>query len=231
MMEYVFVDDLHRYKRLKVTRACESCRRRKVKCDGGSGGTQTPCSSCRKLKIECIFSNMAVKRTHPKTEQEQMDERSQRIENILHKLDEEDSAKGKRGLLDTVKICQTGRAQYIYNSEPLKTDEKRCDFPETVIFTEPPLPFIGFSNPPLPSPELTNNLVQLYFHHIHPYVPIVHKANFLRRLNNKDGNNPLSPLLLYAVLAIASKFSEDPAVRTDPMDPDTAGLAYYNKAK
>ena len=97
MMEYVFVDDLHRYKRLKVTRACESCRRRKVKCDGGSGGTQTPCSSCRKLKIECIFSNMAVKRAHPKTEQEQMDERSQRIENILHKLDEEDNAKGKRG--------------------------------------------------------------------------------------------------------------------------------------
>ncbi|PKB97684.1 hypothetical protein RhiirA5_467133 [Rhizophagus irregularis] len=95
-MEYVFVDDLHRYKRLKVTRACESCRRRKVKCDGGSGGSQTPCSSCRKLKIDCIFSNMAMKRTAPKTEQEQMDERLQRSENLLNKLDEEDSKQGRK---------------------------------------------------------------------------------------------------------------------------------------
>ncbi|CAJ0640241.1 14079_t:CDS:2 [Entrophospora sp. SA101] len=71
-MEYVFVDDLHRYKRLKVTRACESCRRRKVKCDGGSGGSQIPCTSCRKLKIECVFSNMAMRRAAPKTELEQM---------------------------------------------------------------------------------------------------------------------------------------------------------------
>src|SRR2546421_12672107 len=102
MMEYVFVDDLHRYKRLKVTRACESCRRRKVKCDGGSGGTQTPCSSCRKLKIECIFSNMALKRAAPKSEAEQMDERLQRIENLLHKLDEDEANNGKKGKMSII---------------------------------------------------------------------------------------------------------------------------------
>jgi hypothetical protein len=40
---------------------------------------------------------MAMKRTAPKTEQEQMDERLQRSENLLNKLDEEDSKQGRKG--------------------------------------------------------------------------------------------------------------------------------------
>ncbi|GBC04273.1 hypothetical protein RclHR1_05590028 [Rhizophagus clarus] len=209
-MEYVFVDDLHRYKRLKVTRACESCRRRKVKCDGGSGGSQTPCSSCRKLKIDCVFSNMAMKRTAPKTEQEQMDERLQRSENLLNKLDEEDSKQGRKG-----RMLKNGDAEVP---------------PEMSVLTEPPLPYYQIpSNNCTPSPELANHLINLYFLHVHPYVPILHKSSFLRRLNDKS--NPLSPLLVYSVFAMGAKYSDDVNVRLDPMKPETAGLAYYNRAK
>ncbi|CAB4400447.1 hypothetical protein RhiirA1_410105 [Rhizophagus irregularis] len=209
-MEYVFVDDLHRYKRLKVTRACESCRRRKVKCDGGSGGSQTPCSSCRKLKIDCIFSNMAMKRTAPKTEQEQMDERLQRSENLLNKLDEEDSKQGRKG-----RMLKNG------DSDPP---------PELSVLTEPPLPYHQIpSNDYTPSPELANHLINLYFIHVHPYIPILHKASFLRRFGDKS--NPLSPLLVYSVFALGAKYSDDVNVRLDPMKPETAGLIYYNRAK
>ncbi|CAG8505394.1 10052_t:CDS:2 [Ambispora gerdemannii] len=243
-MEYVFVDDLHRYKRLKVTRACESCRRRKVKCDGGSGGTQTPCSSCRKLKIDCIFSNMAIKRAAPKTEAEQMDERLQRVESLLNKLDEDD--KQAKKVVDTVdyvdsltdvlghmKIEFNGRARYIYSEEGrlLREGEKNNgngEVQEMMTLTEPPLPF-AFTNIGTPGSELANNLVQLYFKHVHPYVPILHKVDFLRRLNDKS--NPISPLLLYSVFAMGAKFSEDLAVRSDPMKPETAGFPYYNRAK
>ncbi|CAG8657127.1 20217_t:CDS:2 [Gigaspora margarita] len=223
-MEYVFVDDLHRYKRLKVTRACESCRRRKVKCDGGSGGSQTPCSSCRKLKIDCIFSNMAMKRAAPKTEQEQMDERLQRSESLLHKLDEDDIKARKDSLTDVMghmKIAYTGRASYIHSLEGNILKEG--------AYSEPPLPCENSPENGYPTPEIIQHLIALYFANVHPYVPILNKNDFIRRLNDKS--NPISPLLFYSVLAMGAKFSDDPIVRLDPMKPETAGYIYFNRAK
>lgn len=49
---YVFVDEHNRHKRLKVMRACEGCRRRKIKCDAATTNTW-PCSACRRLKLQC----------------------------------------------------------------------------------------------------------------------------------------------------------------------------------
>ncbi|KAI9806902.1 MAG: hypothetical protein M1833_002560 [Piccolia ochrophora] len=50
---YVFVDEHNRHKRLKVMRACEGCRRRKIKCDAATTNTW-PCSACIRLKLQCI---------------------------------------------------------------------------------------------------------------------------------------------------------------------------------
>lgn len=50
---YVFVDEHNRHKRLKVMRACEGCRRRKIKCDAATTNTW-PCSACIRLKLHCI---------------------------------------------------------------------------------------------------------------------------------------------------------------------------------
>ncbi|KAI9720024.1 MAG: hypothetical protein M1812_003150 [Candelaria pacifica] len=49
---YVFVDEHNRHKRLKVMRACEGCRRRKIKCDAATTNTW-PCSACIRLKLQC----------------------------------------------------------------------------------------------------------------------------------------------------------------------------------
>ncbi|CAK7273960.1 hypothetical protein SEPCBS119000_005925 [Sporothrix epigloea] len=50
---YVFVDEHNRHKRLKVMRACEGCRRRKIKCDAATTNTW-PCSACVRLKLQCV---------------------------------------------------------------------------------------------------------------------------------------------------------------------------------
>ncbi|KAI9828650.1 MAG: hypothetical protein M1832_001753 [Thelocarpon impressellum] len=50
---YVFVDEHNRHKRLKVMRACEGCRRRKIKCDAATTNTW-PCSACIRLKLHCV---------------------------------------------------------------------------------------------------------------------------------------------------------------------------------
>jgi hypothetical protein len=47
-------------KRSKVSRACDECRRKKVKCDAQS--EKEPCTNCRKGLIKCEFSRIPQKR-------------------------------------------------------------------------------------------------------------------------------------------------------------------------
>lgn len=81
--DYVFVDEHNRHKRLKgnttrcalspaaansapvcayanrvllVMRACEGCRRRKIKCDAATTNSW-PCSACVRLKLHCVRPN------------------------------------------------------------------------------------------------------------------------------------------------------------------------------
>ncbi|KAI9285441.1 hypothetical protein BC943DRAFT_352171 [Umbelopsis sp. AD052] len=54
--EFHFVDmeDPNRYKRLKVLRACDFCRKRKVKCDLPQPNSGT-CSNCQRARQPCTF--------------------------------------------------------------------------------------------------------------------------------------------------------------------------------
>ncbi|ORX51585.1 hypothetical protein DM01DRAFT_1384329 [Hesseltinella vesiculosa] len=63
-IEYFFVDinDPNYYKRIKVTRACLSCRKRKSKCDVGVPGTKA-CSNCTKHNKPCEFAKSEDKKT------------------------------------------------------------------------------------------------------------------------------------------------------------------------
>jgi hypothetical protein len=80
-----------------------------------------------------------------------------------------------------------------------------------------------------PSMELTNDLVNLYFHNFHPLLPVLHKNYFLDRLN--DNKKPISPLLLLAVCAIGANYSDNPEARKIPNDPHTVGLNFYESAQ
>ncbi|KAE8147568.1 hypothetical protein BDV25DRAFT_168980 [Aspergillus avenaceus] len=53
LKDYVFVDEHNRHKRLKVMRACNGCRKRKIKCDAATTNTW-PCSACTRLKLVCV---------------------------------------------------------------------------------------------------------------------------------------------------------------------------------
>ncbi|KAL8732632.1 MAG: hypothetical protein Q9166_002607 [cf. Caloplaca sp. 2 TL-2023] len=60
---YVFVDEHNRHKRLKVMRACEGCRRRKIKCDAATTNSW-PCAACVRLKLQCVPPSLNYDRVH-----------------------------------------------------------------------------------------------------------------------------------------------------------------------
>jgi hypothetical protein len=59
---YPLGDNTPPRKRSKVSRACDECRRKKIKCDAMSEGGEEPCSNCRRSNARCLFSRVPQKR-------------------------------------------------------------------------------------------------------------------------------------------------------------------------
>jgi hypothetical protein len=56
------VDNTPPRKRSKVSRACDECRRKKIKCDAQSDAIDQPCTNCRRSSAQCLFSRVPQKR-------------------------------------------------------------------------------------------------------------------------------------------------------------------------
>ncbi|KAI8674837.1 Zn(2)-C6 fungal-type domain-containing protein [Fusarium keratoplasticum] len=70
-------------KRSKVSRACDECRRKKIKCDAQSDTGEAPCSSCARSSIRCLFSRVPQKRGPSKGYIKELADRIHSIENKL----------------------------------------------------------------------------------------------------------------------------------------------------
>ncbi|EMD00865.1 hypothetical protein BAUCODRAFT_47223, partial [Baudoinia panamericana UAMH 10762] len=68
-------------KRRRIARACDMCRKKKIKCDG----KMPKCSHCLNYKTECIFTQVEKKRAPPKGAKyiEGLENRLGRMENLL----------------------------------------------------------------------------------------------------------------------------------------------------
>jgi hypothetical protein len=49
-------------KRSKVSRACDECRRKKIRCDATGEAGDEQCSSCKRVQARCQFSRVPMKR-------------------------------------------------------------------------------------------------------------------------------------------------------------------------
>lgn len=81
----------------------------------------------------------------------------------------------------------------------------------------------------LPPKDLSEHLLQIYFKHFYPLLPIFYKKRLYSSLASPL--EPVSPLLLNAIYAVASRVSPDVRVRSDPSSPDTAGDIFFERAK
>ncbi|RCH87475.1 hypothetical protein CU098_006704 [Rhizopus stolonifer] len=189
-------------KRIKISRACDECRKRKVKCDGVQ-----PCNRCRRSNTECVFAKLPPKRGPPKQYMENLEHRLQRVESALKNL-----TTPVQKILDDALI---GRPMFEHTHE-LCHDDTQSDISDSL--TELPLP-----------EELTTSrqfmievqgLTDIYFEHVHKYMPMIHKPSFLKQMHSMT--NPPSRLLLLSMCAVASRW----VVNTDARP----GYDYYQLA-
>ncbi|KAI9226056.1 MAG: nuclear protein, partial [Piptocephalis tieghemiana] len=66
-------------RRQRSGRACDTCRRRKVRCDGES----PVCSNCKSVQASCTYNDTARKRGPPKGYIEAIELRLQRMESLI----------------------------------------------------------------------------------------------------------------------------------------------------
>lgn len=81
------------------------------------------------------------------------------------------------------------------------------------------------------NPELRDHLLDLYWRWQNSWQYIVARHVFLRDFEAGRSTRFCSPLLLAAMLALASRYSDRVEVRTDPADPQTAGCLFAAQAK
>ncbi|EEU48974.1 uncharacterized protein NECHADRAFT_75680 [Fusarium vanettenii 77-13-4] len=82
--------------------------------------------------------------------------------------------------------------------------------------------------PELPT-HLVDHLVETYFEWEQPWFQVVDRKLFFE--SRRDGGRYFSSLLLYCILAIASRYSPLEQVRTDAQDTNTAGLGFLQQAE
>ncbi|KAI8141914.1 fungal-specific transcription factor domain-containing protein [Fennellomyces sp. T-0311] len=75
--------DASRQKRTKKDRACDLCRRKKIRCDYSQAYPQLPCTSCKSYGKQCTFNEAAKKRGPPKGYVEGLENRLRRMEEML----------------------------------------------------------------------------------------------------------------------------------------------------
>ncbi|KAG8936987.1 hypothetical protein FRC02_009124 [Tulasnella sp. 418] len=68
-------------RRFKLSRACDRCRRRRIKCDEGH-----PCKSCIHASSDCTFEEIGKKTVPHKSRRSTLEDRMQQLESLIHAL-------------------------------------------------------------------------------------------------------------------------------------------------
>ncbi|CAO3618904.1 unnamed protein product [Cunninghamella blakesleeana] len=174
-------------KRSRVTRACDICRRKKIKCDIDK---KQPCSSCEQYHSLCSFSpNPTAHYDGPKGYIESLEIRLRKMEHLLkevnsgedgdnesaHNESSDENAEGNE------ENCRQKRSKNTHESSTDVTSEyqsKHTNILKDII-----------------SDELLNELAERFFVQGPSILPIINKESYYQSYNN----GTIEPLLVCAV--------------------------------
>ena len=123
-------------KRRRIARACDMCRKKKIKCDG----RMPACSHCINYKTECIFTQVEKKRNPPKGAKyiEGLENRLGRMESLLKMsglLSDQEAGKTDLGTLEkrlAEKVSTNGDQSRRSSSRPASAsaNQPRAESPQ-----------------------------------------------------------------------------------------------------
>ncbi|CAG8450052.1 8975_t:CDS:2 [Scutellospora calospora] len=283
------INDKMSYKRQRVSKACDSCRRKKIKC----GGAPPVCSNCLAFNLNCTYNDTTKKRGPPKGYIEAIESRLYKMESLMGELVHSNDPRAETILAELMKddlhplhkarkvnyaarrnrassfddTLETRSIESLTDSSTNTNDNDETNFINDImgIFCiddknqasyfgrssglhllkysdQYKYGFLSLNNTvssnqnlvlrpeltEMPSQELSNHLLELYFNHVHPFYPIIYKPRFFKLLN--DHEHP-PYLLLNSMYSLASKFSDRLEVRKDQKDQLTAGDLFFSRAK
>ncbi len=207
-----------RERKRRASRACGSCKARKVRCDVVKTGF--PCTDCRNEGYECSIPERKKRR---KTVRRASDDDEAEVGASI------DRRRRDSGLSQHAILHQIPHYPFLVNfahiptdsedrfsSPPLSSNQDADRRPNSVSDARDmsdELAFLkGKGALDLPEKRILDIFVSHYFRIIHPFFPIIDKVAFSSKLGDMDphhspGKSSLSLMLLQAVLFSASSVS------------------------
>ncbi|CAO3592041.1 unnamed protein product [Absidia cylindrospora] len=240
-------------KRTKTTHACDLCKKKKVKCNGDH-----PCTRCQKLTVPCTFTPNQSKWDSSAPYATTQAQRLYALEKALDSLQVDLPTRSQdtknypspdsNDAVSSTIACPLGKFNTSSTGQPYYAEDWSAHLerlPPTFYKTitlpdnEPRIPDASAQST---MTTIHFDLISTYFGQVHPYFPVIHQDSFCLDLNNT------SPLLLNAIYAIASRwsdmdgllFSADPTLTQEQQQSSSSSsqkrnassfsLKYYNDA-
>ncbi|KAJ2248133.1 hypothetical protein GGI13_004774 [Coemansia sp. RSA 455] len=202
-------------KQARLMRACDNCRRKKVKCNG----TKPSCSHCTRMKLGCHYSPLVRKKRVRRSIIDKLEERLESMEQMLQPLVERlspnDPVVGAGGfglgfgfapapppaIAHPLGLPYQGQVQHYAQQQPQQ---------------QPP--------PVLPPPHVIEELMEIAITRMTPTAPPVSWTQLVRRLHSGQ----LPEYIVCATVALAARFSNRPEFICTPRY--NAGREYARRA-
>lgn len=117
------------YKSARVSRACEACRTKKVKCDG----SRPTCINCSTNGLECIYTESRRKPKAKKPTAGDIDSRLGRLESMIEALNERLGGGEPTGFSDDEPKERTSSPNFVRVEQPYSHEEEGDGFPGVLV--------------------------------------------------------------------------------------------------
>ncbi|KAL2812260.1 fungal-specific transcription factor domain-containing protein [Aspergillus granulosus] len=195
----------------EVGHACNSCRKRKLRCS-----RELPaCQHCRKSASECTYE---TKRAKPGMKAGALDNIHRRLDALERSVGRQQATIENLGLGDSHQE-RDPNVHSILSALATALQGFTKPSPPTASHNGPPskrrrldnggaAPYFPTHDPPLPDDTILSHVLEAYFIYVHPWTPIIHEARFRRRFVD-DGERDRLQLIIHSMVLVAQAYVED----------------------
>lgn len=205
--------------------ACHSCRKRKAKCS-----RQQPCRQCVRLNVDCVYDDKRQKPGMRTGAIEALNQRLTALEQMFlgqgillqplldqtHKF-VETQASDVEGLATRTESLRRHLISTAQNQCLQDTADDNITIQRSQHFDSEPRPIepasYSLSEFSLPSPEIVDHLVKLYFQQVHPWIPVLHISSFKSRMKDPSQREKLSTVL-HAITSVCLRLDDSEYARS-----------------